>query len=74
MTTIEQHRAEDYIWNSTHQINARVYGHVIRMEQRQDDHLIGSGINIHPGKDNFKNCLLDLQAIAKDSGKEFKIE
>lgn len=74
MTTIETNKAEDYITGAIFPIYARKYGHVIRLEQRDASHLMGSGCNVHPGNDTLDCCLKDLEAIAKDSGKQFKIE
>ena len=77
MTPNEINRAEDYITGATFPIHARKYGHVIRLEQRDGSHLIGAGLNVFPESQTAQGILhtfKDLEAIAKDSGKTFRIE
>ena len=73
MTTIETHRAEDFLksLNETSMVSIYPMGYVVIMEERLNGSShIGKTLRIHPGLDTTEDCKKDLEAIAKDFGRK----
>ena len=73
MTTIETHRAEDFLksLNETSTVSIYPMGYVVIMEERLNGSShIGKTLRIHQGLDTTEDCKKDLEAIAKDFGRK----
>ena len=74
MSTFQLEALEDFfVLNSNKEFYVRKYGYVLKIEERLDGHLYRS-MNVHAGGDTLDCAILDCQAIAKDYGKELKLD
>ena len=74
MSTLQLEALEDFfVLNSNKEFYVRKYGYVLKIEEGLDGHLYRS-MNVHAGGDTLDCAILDCQAIAKDYGKELKLD